>query len=429
MRRLSAGGALLLVIAAIVLAIVAAIRAFPSGLAVLACLALAVLAAWNAVQRRGTPRLVLAGAAALLLGGAVAIVVVQGELLLNLLVAAALAGSFAAARSAFRVHVRLPAATRPEHPVLFYNPLSGGGKATRFHLADEAERRGIEPVELRRGDDLEELVQAAVARGADGLAMAGGDGSQAIVAKLAARAGLPYACIPAGTRNHFALDLGVDREDVVGALDAFVTGGERLVDLAEVNGRVFVNNVSLGLYAEAVQQAGYRNAKIRTLLDAVPDSVGPDAAAPRLRWTGSDGPETAVALLVSNNAYRLGRAVGSGTRPRLDRGLLGIAAFGAMEAREDRSDARPLLLRQWTTEAFEVGSDASIPAGIDGEAAVLDSPLEFRVLPAALRVRVALDHPGASPSALMPATTGELFRTLLRFAFGPSSDRELLGGA
>ena len=93
----------------------------------------------------------------------------------------------------------------------------------------------------------------AVDRGADALAMAGGDGSQAIVAAIAAELGLPYACVPAGTRNHFALDLGVDRDDVVGALDAFVDGGERVVDLAEVNGRVFVNNVSLGLYAEAVQ--------------------------------------------------------------------------------------------------------------------------------------------------------------------------------
>ena len=95
--------------------------------------------------------------------------------------------------------------------------------------------------------------------------MAGGDGSQAIVAAMAAEAGLPYACIPAGTRNHFALDLGVDRDDVVGALDALVDGRERRVDLAEVNGRVFVNNVSLGVYAEAVQREGYREAKLRTI--------------------------------------------------------------------------------------------------------------------------------------------------------------------
>ena len=106
--------------------------------------------------------------------------------------------------------------------------------------------------------------------------MAGGDGSQAVVAAIAAEHELPYACIPSGTRNHFALDLGVDREDVVGALDALVDGaGERYVDLGEVNGRVFVNNVSLGVYAEAVSQDSYREAKLRTLLDTLAETLGP----------------------------------------------------------------------------------------------------------------------------------------------------------
>ena len=163
--------------------------------------------------------------------------------------------------------------------------------------------------------------------------MAGGDGSQAIVAMIAAELDLPYACIPSGTRNHFALDLGVDRDDVVGALDAFVNGGERRVDLAEVNGRVFVNNVSLGLYADAVQRPGYREAKMHTLLESVPDSLGPDAEPPSLHWSGPEGSESAVAILVSNNQYRLGRALGSGTRPRLDRGVLGITVLAPIAGR------------------------------------------------------------------------------------------------
>src|SRR5438067_10851577 len=157
------------------------------------------------------------------------------------LVAATLAASLLAARIAFRIHVNLPRAARPQRPVLFYNPRSGGGKAARFRLRLEARRRGIEPVELRQGDDLEHLVRDAVFDGADALAMAGGDGSQAIVAMVAAELSLPYACIPAGTRNHFALDLGVDRGDVAGALDAFVDGGERRVGLAEVDDQVIVN--------------------------------------------------------------------------------------------------------------------------------------------------------------------------------------------
>ena len=195
-------------------------------------------------------------------------------------------------------------------------------------------------MQLSPGDDLETLVREAVAGGADALAMAGGDGSQAIVAMVAAELDLPYACIPAGTRNHFALDLGVDRDDVVGALDAFVSGGERRVDLAEVNGRTFVNNVSLGLYAEAVARPGYREAKLHTLLETVPTMLGPDAAPPALAWDGPGGPESAVALLVSNSPYRLARALGSGTRPRLDTGVLGITVLVPTDPSGGRPDPR-----------------------------------------------------------------------------------------
>ena len=221
------------------------------------------------------------------------------------------------ASAAFRARVKLPTRPRPRRRVLFYNPRSGGGKAERVNIATEARAREIEPVELTPGTDLEELVHDAVSRGADALAMAGGDGSQAVVAAIAAANGLPYACVPAGTRNHFALDLGVDRADVVGALDALIDGGERVVDLAEVNGRVFVNNVSLGIHGEAVQRHNYRDAKLRTLLDAIPDVIGPDAQRRPLRWSDPAGRQCRghATVLVSNNRYRVGTLLGSGTRP------------------------------------------------------------------------------------------------------------------
>ena len=308
----------------------------------------------------------------------------------------------------------------PREPVLFFNPRSGGGKAERFSLADEARRRGIEPIELKPGDDLEDLVRGAIDRGVDGLAMAGGDGSQAIVASIAAELRLPYACIPAGTRNHFALDLGVDRDDVVGALDAFVDGSERRVDLGEVNGRVFVNNVSLGLYAEAVQHAGYRDAKIRTILDTVPDAVGPGGTDLDMRWSGpgGHGHRGGVAILVSNNLYRLGRAVGSGTRPRIDDGLLGITVIGAPSGAGERGRSPQRPLRQWSAESFQVDAERALPAGIDGEALVLDAPLQFRIRPSVLRVRIARQHPGASPTARMPEGISAGVAELARIAFG-----------
>jgi diacylglycerol kinase family enzyme len=415
-RRLWAGAALVVAIATFLFAIDVTLQRIPKGFTVVVCVIVAVAVAAFGLIRRGPVRIVALGLALLLLAAAVTLVFVEHDPTDDVLVVAGVVATLLAARYAFRVRVTWPPAQRPTHPVLFYNPLSGGGKAERFRLADEARSRGIEPIELRHGDDLERLVRDAVSRGADGLAMAGGDGSQAIVAMVAAEHGLPYACIPSGTRNHFALDLGVDRNDVVGALDAFVHGGERLVDLAEVNGRVFVNNVSLGLYAEAVQRQGYREAKLRTLVDSIPDALGPGAKPPSLLWESPGGEESAVALLISNNRYRLGRAIGSGTRPRLNQGLLGIASLAP--ARTNGGSVRHRLrMHQWTTSTFEVNADQRVPAGIDGEAIYLEPPLHFRIRSGALRVRIAPSHPGASPSALEPDKPWALLQALVYVAF------------
>ena len=419
-RRLLAVVALAVALATIALAVTVAVGAFPRGLLLLGCVLVTGAAAWYGVLRRGPARVVGLVVAGLALATALALVITRGAPLVDLLIVGGLLVSLAAARAAFGVHVDLPSAAAPQRPVLFYNPKSGGGKAERFALAKEAGIRGIEAVELKRGDDLETLVRAAVARGADGLAMAGGDGSQAVVAAIAGELGLPYACIPAGTRNHFALDLGVDRDDVVGALDAFVDGGERWVDLGEVNGRVFVNNVSLGLYAEAVQHEGYRDAKLGTILDTVPDVLGPTGDELDLRWRGPGGHEHrgGAAVLVSNNAYRFGHALGSGTRPRIDDGLLGITVVGAVSWQDEDGRTMQRPWRSWSIPTFDVGSEKPIAAGIDGEALVLDAPLEFRIRHKVLRVRVARQHPGASPSARTPEGIGESVVELGRIALG-----------
>jgi hypothetical protein len=281
--------------ALLAVAVTSMVAKFPGALLPLSCVALALAAAWYGLLRRGAARVLGATVAALGLVGAVVLLFVDGLAFEGVLIAAGLALLVGASRAALRLHIALPMATAPGRPVLFLNPRSGGGKATRFALAREARARGITPIELQPGDDLEKLVLDATAGGADGLAMAGGDGSQAIVAAIASELDLPYACVPAGTRNHFALDLGVNRDDVVGALDAFVDGGERRVDLATVNGRVFVNNVSLGLYAEAVQRPGYREAKLRTLLDLVPDIIGPGSRSFPARAAASGAPARCIA--------------------------------------------------------------------------------------------------------------------------------------
>lgn len=419
-HRASAIVALGLSLAAVVLVVVTAWRNFPRGLVVVALLVLAVAVAWQAIRRRGSMRTAGLLLAAVLLLLAVVVLVAGGVILEGLVAVVLLLAGLTAAKTALAVHADLPPAPRPSHPIVVWNPRSGGGKAVKNNLAAEARARGIEPIELKPGDDLVDLVRTAVADGADALAAAGGDGTQALVATIAAEHDLPFACIPAGTRNHFALDLGVDRDDVVGALDAFVSGGERRVDLAEVNGRVFVNNVSLGLYAEAVQREGYRDAKLRTILDTAPDVVGDESLrSGELRWADPDGTShrSATVILVSNNVYRLGRAIGSGTRPRLDSGRLGIAVLGARRPAGD-GGGRTSHWRQWSTSTFQIDASAPVPAGVDGEALLLDPPLRFVSRPGALRVRIAPQHPGASPSAGQPDTFRETVGRLARIASG-----------
>ena len=159
-----------------------------------------------------------------------------------------------------------------------------------------------------------------MARGADVIGMAGGDGSQGLVAAVAARHDVAMVVVPAGTRNHLAMDLGLDRGDVVGALDAFGAARERAVDLGEVNGRVFVNNVSFGLYAEIIRSPEYRDAKLDTTFRALPRLLGPGSRPFDLRFTGPGGERHTAAhvVQVSNNPY-------GGRRPPSRAALVGTA--------------------------------------------------------------------------------------------------------
>ena len=288
----------------------------------------------------------------------------------------------------------------PRRPVLFVNPRSGDGAATRNRVVEQARERGVEAVILGPGDDLRARVQEAVADGADALGMAGGDGSLADVAAVAAAHGLPFVCIPAGTRNHFALDLGVDRQDVAGALDAFTDGVERPIDVGEVNGRIFLNNVSLGIYGEAVRQAGYRNTKARTLAETARMVLGPGGRMPALRLTDDTGREHArlAVLLVSNNPYAL-NGPGLGTRPTLASGQLGILVIDTPEERPHPPG------RAWSAPHLEVQAPAAVHAGIDGEAVELVAPLTFDARPGALRtesrraIQAPHPHRGSPPPA------------------------------
>ncbi len=397
----------------------------------------AVTAVWVALVRHGLTRILWV---AIAIAATVTIVVEldeRGRGFLWLAIMLLLPAVYGiAARYAVRPHVAAQHRAEADHNVgparhgvLIINLWSGGGKAEKFHLVEECRKRGIETVVLQRGDDLLQLAKDAIARGADVIGMAGGDGSQALVATVAAEHDIPHVCISAGTRNHFALDLGLDRDDVVGGLDAYTDGIERRIDLSRVNGRVFVNNASLGVYAKVVQSDEYRDAKLETWAKMLPELLGPDAPPLDLHFTTPDGEDHSDAplILVSNNPYQLTRLAGAGTRERIDTGTLGVVAARVNNAADVASlvtlelagqAARFPGLLTWTARTFEVQSNAQVEVGLDGEALVMESPLRFESLPGALRVRIPAHAPGFSPAAAAVAMTAPNMANLARIAIG-----------
>jgi diacylglycerol kinase family enzyme len=405
--------------------------------AALAATGVAVIGLWYLAVWRGAARIGGAAVAVVALGALLTLAFTAPYHALLLIGALALiAVSAEAAHQALRPARTAPGGTqplsgsppRPARPVLLMNPKSGGGKVERFALVEECRRRGIEPVLLQPGDNLRALAEDAIAGGADVIGMAGGDGSQALVASVAMAHGVAFVVVPAGTRNHLALDIGLDRDDVVGALDAFTEGIERRIDLARVNGRIFVNNASMGLYATIVQSQAYREAKLKTAAEMLPEILGPDAKPFDLRYQGPDGTayRTAHLILVSNNAYQLDHLSGMGTRARLDQGTLGIVTarianardavtFTALEAAGRIRDFQGWA--EWTTPRFEVESGAPLEIAIDGEAMRMDPPLRFEALPGALRLRLP-PTVGRAPAAEAVPLTRSTVVDLARLAIG-----------
>lgn len=377
-----------------------------------ATLVLAAVGGWWIVSRRGPLRWI--GTALVIAAPVLMIVlfthdgvwfdgaVVTVLWLLGLVTARAALRTAASARAAETEGVPAAPARRP---VLIMNPKSGDGKVERFQLVEKAEALGAKVVllDVSQPQDVAELARAAVRDGADLLGVAGGDGTQALVAAVAAEHRLPFLVLSAGTRNHFAMDLGLDREDPAAGLAALRDGVELRVDLGVAAGRPFVNTASFGAYAQIVQSKEYRDSKSGTMLNQLPDLLTADGDGPGLR-ARSDGdplPQPQV-LLVTNNPYAETETLGGGRRPRLDRGLLGVVAvhvegsLGAAELAMLGTSSRAVTVR--TAHEVRVDSDAAtIPVALDGEALQLATPVVCAIRPSVLRVRVPRERPGAVP--------------------------------
>jgi diacylglycerol kinase family enzyme len=293
-----------------------------------------------------------------------------------------------------------PAEPPPRHPYLIMNPKSGGGKVEKFDLKSKAEELGAEVFLIDGSEpvDVAKVARDAVAKGADLLGVAGGDGTQALVAGIAAEHGIPFVVISAGSRNHFALDLGLDREDPSSCLGALSDGVELRVDLGVINGQTFVNNASFGAYAEVVETPAYRGDKLNTTLNTLPDLLQGQRGA-RL-YARADGTqiEAPQALLVANNPYGTGDLAGLGRRARLDRGLLGVVGVKVDSARQAAGLLRgrhAAGLKVLTAGQIEITADEQqIPVGVDGESILMSTPVTCTISAGALRVWVPRDRPG-----------------------------------
>jgi diacylglycerol kinase family enzyme len=282
---------------------------------------------------------------------------------------------------------------------LVLNPASGSG-THQPGVRWAARARQIDVREVRADHGAGALAREAVDQGTQVLVAAGGDGTLSTVAGVAVERDVPLVVVPCGTRNHFAKDCGADITDPASQLAAIEDGHEVRVDVGTVNGRVFLDNVSVGFYAAMVRDPEYRRRRIRVAARYVQRALlwGGRCASMRTAVPRRVvAPEQVLAVLVSNNAYSPGVAPSPALRPRLDEGMLWVYLLGLpgasrqLPGRLVRGTGRLVsgraLVAAWPTTQQTMTTDTpSIPVGVDGEAAELNTPLEFTIYPRALRL-------------------------------------------
>jgi diacylglycerol kinase family enzyme len=282
---------------------------------------------------------------------------------------------------------------------LIVNPSAGGAAGCLDGLTKMARERGIRVHVLKPGEDARLAAIAAAEGGSEVLGVAGGDGSVSAVAAVAAEHDVALVIVPVGTLNHFARDLGLDLARPLRALEALYAGHERRVDAGRINGHLFINNVSLGVYARMVGDPGYRQDKLRVAKMQLQAALSDQELRRVLRITPPEGPplEGVLAVVVSNNPYEFARLDRLGQRHRLDAGMLQISVFDAstldglaerllVGALSGAIEIRPAL-RHWMSERLEMGTPGErVRAGLDGEPITFEAPFRFSVEPGALRV-------------------------------------------
>jgi diacylglycerol kinase family enzyme len=281
---------------------------------------------------------------------------------------------------------------------------SGLGRQVQADLSSG----GVPSALLTDGLNVGAWVDSALAGGAEVLLAAGGDGTIASVAQAAAGRA-PLVVVPVGTRNHFAVDLGLDPGDPVATMRACLAGSPRRVDLGELNGDVFLNNVSFGIYASAVSDPAYRSGRLRVMARTARAAVSGRGETAQIRTpVPVDVPPGARigAILVSNNSYDFAAAPGQKLRATLDSGRLWVYLLGApralgrlplLRAIQEMLTTGSVSLGTWQVSDLEFDSDRPVPVACDGEyRPAVTPPYRLSSRPGALEVLVPVATARAS---------------------------------
>jgi diacylglycerol kinase family enzyme len=329
------------------------------------------------------------------------------------------------------------------NPYLIINPKSGNGRATKAGIAELARERGITVLTTQKnGPDVESLARLAVQQGADMLGISGGDGSIGAAAKVALEYQLPLVVLPGGTRCHFARDLGLNPKRITDAMASF-NGTIRQIDVGDINGRIFLNNVSFGVYADIVNHPEYRDNKLAVSRQVLNEVVEGKRQPYNLQFDNAENGQhfdQAVMVIVSANRYKTVGLLELGQRQHLDEGILQVNAVTRLNnalvrglvkhaslhrllkkpqklkpAAEGASRQREVSgLDQWTAESFSIDSgEQSLVVGVDGEKERYETPVRVRIRPSALQVCVPLEGERSRPHS---AFGGFMLRSMWRMA-------------
>jgi undecaprenyl-diphosphatase len=277
--------------------------------------------------------------------------------------------------------------------IVLVNPHSGPDETSASDIAEHFPGSTIRDLD---GKDVRRQVEDAVDEGSPAfLAVAGGDGTIRCAAGVAADRGLPLLPIPAGTRNHFAKEVGIPTLDDAGLAS---TGDVKVIDLGEVNGEVFVNNANIGIYPRIVRDRAVHQKRFSKQTATLVATWQQVRSLHKFTVTVDGGTSYRAWMIFVGNGRYGSSLVDLGAREALDDGVLDVRILRAdgklarlrvaLALLVGKMEASPMAVFDEVTE-IELGfARPKVDVALDGELLPMSTPLRFRCRPAALQVLV-----------------------------------------